>query len=281
MEKSEEKDTATAEELLASSLARGEALAKLLIERGITTEEEISRKILAEKAKYQTLSQPKTSITLRFTEKIAAWSTGVVAVATVALAILTSYYAYLTDKLVQLQIEPSIETALDQPVTGSTTLVLRNTGIEPIEDVVANIRCVLYRHQNDPQPMVVFTGVPGDSKRSWWRIGTLEAGQIEKKDSIEAQAMCLMNKDSAEAFEREKITRQAKESALLPVNYGAIVIFDINYHRKIDLKQYELHRPFWLHKDGKTGKPVLSAPIVSSDFKTFLEELTSGAVKSK
>jgi hypothetical protein len=48
----------TMEELLISSLAQTDALAKLLIEKGLITREEFMRKISEERATYQKLLNP-------------------------------------------------------------------------------------------------------------------------------------------------------------------------------------------------------------------------------
>jgi hypothetical protein len=48
----------TMEELLVSSLAQTDALAKLLIEKGLITREEFMQKISAERATYQKLLNP-------------------------------------------------------------------------------------------------------------------------------------------------------------------------------------------------------------------------------
>jgi hypothetical protein len=48
----------TPEELLVSSLAQTDALAKLLIEKGFITQEEFMRKISEERAPYQKLFNP-------------------------------------------------------------------------------------------------------------------------------------------------------------------------------------------------------------------------------
>jgi hypothetical protein len=50
--------TITLEELLVSSLAQTDALAKLLIEKGIITQQEFSAKILEERATYQAMLKP-------------------------------------------------------------------------------------------------------------------------------------------------------------------------------------------------------------------------------
>ena len=46
------------EELLVSSFAQTDALAKLLIEKGIITQQEFSAKILEERATYQAMLKP-------------------------------------------------------------------------------------------------------------------------------------------------------------------------------------------------------------------------------
>ena len=50
--------TVTREELLVSSLAQTDALAKLLIEKGIITQQEFSAKNLEERATYQAMLKP-------------------------------------------------------------------------------------------------------------------------------------------------------------------------------------------------------------------------------
>ena len=48
----------TVEELLVSTLAQGDALAKLLIEKGVITQQEFLQKIAEERATYQKLLKP-------------------------------------------------------------------------------------------------------------------------------------------------------------------------------------------------------------------------------
>lgn len=50
-------NTVTLEELVVSSLATADALAKLLIEKGLITQDEFARKFSAERATYQDLLQ--------------------------------------------------------------------------------------------------------------------------------------------------------------------------------------------------------------------------------
>ena len=52
------KTPVTMQELLVSSLAQTDALAKLLIEKGIITQQEFSAKILEERATYQAMLKP-------------------------------------------------------------------------------------------------------------------------------------------------------------------------------------------------------------------------------
>ena len=53
-----DKRPVTMQELLVSNLAQTDALAKLLIEKGIITQEEFMRKISEERATYQKLLNP-------------------------------------------------------------------------------------------------------------------------------------------------------------------------------------------------------------------------------
>ncbi len=49
--------TVTLQELLVTSLAQTDAVAKLLIEKGVITQDEFMEKIKAERAKYQAMFQ--------------------------------------------------------------------------------------------------------------------------------------------------------------------------------------------------------------------------------
>jgi len=51
--------TVTIQELLVSSLAQTDAVAKLLIEKGVFTQDEFMEKIKAERATYQTMFRQK------------------------------------------------------------------------------------------------------------------------------------------------------------------------------------------------------------------------------
>lgn len=53
----DERGTATREELIVSSLATADALAKLLINKGLITEAEFLRQVVAEKVNYQAMLQ--------------------------------------------------------------------------------------------------------------------------------------------------------------------------------------------------------------------------------
>ena len=52
----------TIQELLVSTLAQGDAPAKLLIEKGIITQQEFLQKISEERAKYQKLFNPRATL---------------------------------------------------------------------------------------------------------------------------------------------------------------------------------------------------------------------------
>ena len=59
MSTTNEQSTMTLKELMISSLAQADALAKLLIEKGVITEAEFMNRLVAEKACYQGLLQQK------------------------------------------------------------------------------------------------------------------------------------------------------------------------------------------------------------------------------
>jgi hypothetical protein len=60
MAKDDENWTVTMQELLVSSLAQTDALAKLLIDKGIISKQEFLAKIAEERATYQALLNPST-----------------------------------------------------------------------------------------------------------------------------------------------------------------------------------------------------------------------------
>ena len=59
-----DKKPVTLEELLVSSLAQTDALAKLLIEKGLITREEFMQKISEERATYQKLLNPTAAMNI-------------------------------------------------------------------------------------------------------------------------------------------------------------------------------------------------------------------------
>lgn len=59
-----DKRPVTLEELLASSLAQTDALAKLLIEKGLITREEFMQKISEERARYQKTVESQSVMTV-------------------------------------------------------------------------------------------------------------------------------------------------------------------------------------------------------------------------
>jgi len=59
MAKLDKSETLTIQELLVSSLAQTDAVAKLLIEKGVITQDEFMEKIKAERATYQAMLRQK------------------------------------------------------------------------------------------------------------------------------------------------------------------------------------------------------------------------------
>jgi hypothetical protein len=73
--------TVTLEELLVSSLAQTDALAKVLIEKGIITQQEFLAKILEERATYQAMLKPTPNklhqcTALRVENRANSWNGG-------------------------------------------------------------------------------------------------------------------------------------------------------------------------------------------------------------
>ncbi len=63
MAKVDNSGTVTIQELLVTSLAQTDAVAKLLIEKGVITQDEFMEKIKAERATYQAMFRQKISYT--------------------------------------------------------------------------------------------------------------------------------------------------------------------------------------------------------------------------
>ncbi len=64
MEPSNKEQPVTLQELLVATLAQADVLAKLLIEKGIITREEYIEKLSAQRAVYQELLKPHSSVKL-------------------------------------------------------------------------------------------------------------------------------------------------------------------------------------------------------------------------
>lgn len=166
--------------------------------------------------------------------------------------------------LLQTKVVPEVDLSLGQPFASSTMITLKNSGIKPIVDVAANLRCFLLEKSDDLHPTLFFEGFRSiGNANSWWTIDQIDPGAIHTKDAKESLVRCLHNRQSLEQSQAGVISRVIFTDMILAV--------DIVYRREIDRKQYEMSGIARLIKDSRTGEPYLW-PLTVSDFHRHLLE---------
>lgn len=207
----------------------------------------------------------------------------VMAFASVILMVITGWYAYLTYRLEQLQIDPSLEIGVAEPFQSPTEIVLQNTGAKPIRNIAVNMRCFLFKNPNDTSPAIFFVGFPSRGEQhSWWFVPELRPGAVVTKDSAENLASFLANKEVMEkSLEAQKPrapirsnSRQAQPTQSWPMLSDLLLVVDVSYHRSVDYRPYHISRPAWLTRDANTRKPFLYSLPISSEYRRFLKELS-------
>ena len=174
----------------------------------------------------------------------------VVACATVALFIITYWYANLTRDMMRLQVEPEISYGFET-ISQPKTLVLRNTGTEPIVDVNVYLRAHFFRPNDGMSLGTHFAGYEtvGEQKPVW-HLDRLESNQFQSKDASEVLTIFAKNRQAEAAF--------LKVPAVI-----ALVELEIRYHRQIDHKLYVVRRSVPLFQTN-TGQGVVSSQLVPS-----------------
>jgi len=156
--------------------------------------------------------------------------------------------------------DPVVDLSLGQPFGSKTVIMIKNSGVDPIVDVAANLRCFLLRKPDDIHPTLFFEGFPSiGNANSWWTIDRMDAGTIQTKDARDSLARCLSNSTALEQ----------SQDIVFP---DKILAIDIVYHRRRDSKRYHSSGIARLLKDSKTGEPSLW-PVPLSDF--YLQMLKS------
>jgi hypothetical protein len=165
---------------------------------------------------------------------------------TVVLAIITYKYVNLTNALVRLQIEPSLECGLKDEYTGKPQLVVHNVGVEPIIDLHIDHRNYIFRDLTS-HPILSEGGQPRVVQRheehSWWDIERLGGDEIRSKDVSDVVDLHSRNQKNLERMILDGARHDATTGQPIKpkrVDLFSIVLFEIRYRREIDRKTYRM-----------------------------------------
>jgi hypothetical protein len=246
--------------------------------------------VVTEGATFERHPQPVQNVDLRevvvrpneprSSARLSAGAALVTALATLVLTFVTWRYVELTNRLVQLQIDPSLALSIADPLHRSNELVLKNTGAEPIKNISVNLRCFVFENSLDTSPVTFFEGFEAIGEdHSWWHIAELRSGQVLVKDGasvfsgfIQNGELILKDNQRLRLASTHPPAAQKSSRAQLPLFSNFIVVVDVKYQRAVDLKTYRLSRPVWLMKD-QNGRPILDAVPISTDFRSVLKQL--------
>lgn len=168
------------------------------------------------------------------------------------------------DSVQAVAFDPVIDLSLGEPFGSSTVVTLKNSGVGPITDVAANLRCFVLPIKNDISPMLFFEGFRSISnKNSWWLIDRIAPGNTVTKDAKESLERCLHN---------SQLTEQS------PMQFSiakTVLAIDVTYRREIDKKEYKTSAIAELMKDSRTGQPFLWPTPMTEYYRHMLETVTA------
>jgi hypothetical protein len=153
----------------------------------------------------------------------------------------TARYVELTEKLVQMQIEPKLDVYFlsteEQP-----QLFISNPGVTSMLDVNANYDQFFFAGGNMTTSIPSGrSGKTGLESSYWWHIDKLEPGQIVFKSFADLATKAAKNMP----------TRQNG-----PFEY-AVISFHVTYHRGVDRKRDTARTHVMVMPGSETGKPTV------------------------
>jgi len=157
----------------------------------------------------------------------------------------------LKEQQYQPGVDPVLDLAIGEPFGDHTLITVRNSGVVPIINFAANLRCFFLRERNDLSPVLFFEGFPSiGNKNSWWTVAILDSGTTHTKSAREALVRCLHN-------------AEVESGARLTI-VELLVSIDLVYERRADKSRYMLSGLARLTKD-QDGGPFLW-PLPMTDF---------------
>lgn len=156
--------------------------------------------------------------------EMAAWVQAITAIVLVAV---TSWYAYLTHRLLQAQVEPSIDLWISR--TGLAAKVY-NTGTQDAVDVRIDVEVVVHEHGNWAGGAIPAPWEPGaDRPNAWKRLPPGAVGEIDLTvDAQKAVALAGMS------------SRTQRPGA--PVQRKAALLLHVVFHRPVDRRRFHFTR---------------------------------------
>jgi hypothetical protein len=109
----------------------------------------------------------------------------------------------------------------------NAVVTIRNSGIEPVVDATASIRCFEMRNSDDHTPGLRWLA-------AWWKIGVLTPNRPQTKDASDWAGNCLGPETVSTSY---------------------FFVLDLVYRRKIDHKEYRQSEIAPMHRD-KSGEVV-------------------------
>ncbi len=206
-------------------------------------------------------------------EGILTLSNALIAIATLALVLVTSWYVHLTNKLVRLQIEPSVECGIDHTKDGKNILVLQNVGTEKVINVSVTNRHFIFRDLRQPPIMSALKAkrVPGKEDSPWWKIPRLNPGEIQSRDAGDFLGLVKHNHN---AMRRTRAAQEKTDPS--KIELYSLVFFDVAYQRKVDRKWYWTSEAYYFRESGGDEDIFLWPAEVLRRMSGFAEAIEAG-----
>jgi hypothetical protein len=157
----------------------------------------------------------------------------------------TARYVELTEKLVQMQIEPKLDVYFSLSTDEQPQLFIRNPGVTSMLGVDTNYDQFFFT--GGEMTISIRSGrgeKVGFEPRDWWHIDKLEPGQIVSKSFADV------------AIEAAKGAKYSSPYPEGPPKY-AVIGFHVTYHRGVDRKRVTTHTYVVVRPGSETEKPTV------------------------
>jgi hypothetical protein len=166
------------------------------------------------------------------------WAAWVQAGTAVIVAGVTVWYAYLTHRLLQAQVEPSVDLWIPHDRVGARVY---NTGSHDVVDVRVDVEVVVYEHGRRLGGSVPPPWQPGvDRLHSWKRV---RRGEVRDVD---------LTVDAKNAVAYAGTPTRNEEPGGAATSRRAALLLHVVYHRAIDHRRFRFTRTALLVFNGET-----------------------------